>query len=240
MNLSYIFGSLLFRGIRAVRQSYMYIIMHLTMPLSILFIVGVISNGTLLPFALAGGVVMSIASGFNGTAYSAAIFRLDDKYQDMIVATKTGPVSYMFGSSLSNLIWMAPGILLYLLLDAFYHLLTPSSLLVTIIIVVPLILFVEALAFMLSSLVKHVRALGAYTTIIAFLLTVLPPTFYPYTHLSGVELAGLSLIPVTPAAVLEQGIFGLEPMHWYMLAVLIVEAVVYFSIAVCLTRWRER
>ncbi len=53
-------------------------------------------------------------------------------------------------------------------------------------------------------------------------------------------LLALSIMPATPAAVLEQGLFNLAPMQWYMFGVLLMQSIIYFAIAVRLTKWRGR
>jgi ABC-2 type transport system permease protein len=79
-------------------------------------------------------------------------------------------------------------------------------------------------------------------------MTVIPPTFYPYTYLLGKFgqnglIYALSLSPATPAAVSAQIFFGLEPWNYNefitMVIIMLIETTVYFAIAKYLTRWRE-
>ncbi|MGC8479768.1 MAG: hypothetical protein ACP5M9_03840 [Candidatus Micrarchaeia archaeon] len=48
------------------------------------------------------------------------------------------------------------------------------------------------------------------------------PTFFPYTYLPKPILLILSILPTTPAAVLEQGVIGISPMFWYMALILVI------------------
>lgn len=240
MNLRYVAGYAWFAGVHSVKENYPYLIAHLALPLSLIFIVGVLSHGALLPFALAGGTVMAIASDGAGTAQELTYLRLEYMYQDFIVATKTGPIDYMLGEIFAGLPWVTPSIILYFALDAVYGMLTLYNLVMTLIVSVLLVVSVSSLAFLLSSRMKHARLIGPYSLIFSYAMTVLPPTFYPFNYLPRWIVTALAVFPTTPAAVLEQGFFGLEPTAWYMLGILALEALVYFAMARSFTRWREK
>jgi len=49
----------------------------------------------------------------------------------------------------------------------------------------------------------------------------------------------LMISPVTPAAMLAQGIFGISKFPVYAIPVLVIEVIVYFFLAIKLNRWRE-
>jgi ABC-2 type transport system permease protein len=72
------------------------------------------------------------------------------------------------------------------------------------------------------------------------IMTVLPPTFYPYEYIPRWALYVLSATPVTSAAVLAQWAFGLSPPLVTEIYIFIVETMSYFTMARYLTRWREK
>ncbi len=240
MNLRYIYSATVVFAFRSVRVNFPYVISNLAFPLSLLFIVGVLSEGTLLPFALAGGLVAIMAiNGISASNYLAT-FRQDYKYQDLIITTKTSAITYMIAELVSNLIWCVPSVALYIVMDLYFGLLSPFSFLVTMVVALLTSLATVSLGFIIAGLVKHTRQMWALATILSTLVTVVAPTFYPYTYLSRNVLLVLSIIPTTPGAVLEQGVFGLAPIHWYMLLILVIETAVLFVLAKYFTPWRER
>ena len=240
MNIRYILLHGWFTGIGTIKSSYYFVIANLCLPLSLLFVVGVLSQGKLLPYALAGGLVSMLATNSIQCASELTQFRLEYMHQDLIIATKTGPLDYIFGEMLGSLSWSIPSILLYIALDISYHLLTPYNLAMTLIVCLLVTISTLSLAFFFSSFVKNIRKSWALSMILSTLMTVLAPTFYPYTYIPRSLLLALAFLPSTPAAVLEQGLFGLAPMSWYMLIILLVETVVYLLFARYVARWRER
>jgi ABC-2 type transport system permease protein len=226
-------------GANGIKVQYPYIISNLFFPLSILFITAIFSDGQYISFALIGGLVSIAATNGIGVAGEIASFKLDNEYQDLIVTTKTTPMEYMLGEILSNLVWSIPSMVLFFALEMFYHLLTPYTFGMSLLIATLVLLSTSSLAFMLSSFVRYLRNIWAVSSILSVLITVLPPTFYPYTYLPNIVLLIMCIFPTTPAAVLEQGVFGLAPMQWPMLFVLAAETVAYFLLARYLTKWRE-
>ncbi len=103
-----------------------------------------------------------------------------------------------------------------------------------------LLIAVMGIAVIVTGLIKHVRNLWGVIAIVNVLLVMIPPSFYPYTILPKWALYALMISPVTPAAMLSQGLFGLAAMPWFALPVLFVETIVYFAIAMRISGWRER
>jgi ABC-2 type transport system permease protein len=146
----------------------------------------------------------------------------------------------MFGVMLADFFWSIPSIVLYFILDMIFHILTPYAFVMTLIVASLVLLSTASLGFVLTSLVKHQRFVWAITGMLSLVMMIFPPTFYPYTYLPHPILLILTISPTTPAAVLEQGFFGLAPTLWYMLYILIAETVILFLLARYATVWRER
>ena len=226
-------------GFNDIKVTYPYIISNLSYPLSLLFVVGILSHGTLISYALAGGLISILA--MNGISLSAAIapMKTDFMYKDMIVASKSSPMDFMFGEMIAQLLWTTPSVLLFLVLDAYFGLLTPFSLLITLIVGVLITLITTSIAFWISSLMKNTVNVWPLGIILSVVLITISPTFYPATYLPKNVLYVLELLPTTSAAVIEQGIFNLTPMVWYPLLILVIEAIAFLLIARYLTKWKE-
>ncbi len=240
MNLKFITAHSWLTGAGSLRSTWLYMISSIGFPLSLLFVVGVLSDGALLPYALAGGLIAVVATNGITTMADLGMFKFEYMYKDLIVTSKVSPIDYMLGVMLADLFWSIPAIAIYFVLDIIYRILTPYSFVMTLIVAVLVLLSTASLGFVLTSLVKHQRFVWAITGMLSLVMMIFPPTFYPYKYLPHWILLVLAISPTTPAAVLEQGFFGLAPTLWYMLGILIAETIILFMIAKYLTVWRER
>ncbi len=238
MNLNYIVGHVVI-GARSIKVNWPYMVSNLAFPLSLLFVVGILSQGKLLPFALVGGLLSIIAmNGITAVSYLGSL-KFDYIYQDLIMTTKTSKIDYMFAHLLGELVWIIPSVVLYFVLDIIFSILTPYTFLMTLFLGALVSVATYSISFWFSGVVKNNRYTPAIGTVLGLLMITLPPTFYPYTYLPKSALYILTFIPTTPAVILAQGVFGIAPMQWYMLPVLIIETLAYFLIAKYLTKWRE-
>ncbi len=227
-------------GFRTISRGPSYIIASLSAPLTLLFIIYIISSGSLVPYAVIGGFISLVASVALSSSGDAAFFRLQLRIQDLFVASSITPVDYILGLTVSYLVFSMPGIALYIGLGLLYHLFTPFSSIALALILITLVLSTSSISFIIASSIGHIRNVWGIAGILSIVMTVLPPTFYPYTYLPTYAIYALSISPATPAAVLAQGAFGLSPLHVGMIYVLVGETVVYYALARYLTRWREK
>jgi ABC-2 type transport system permease protein len=223
-----------------------YVIASLTTPLSLLFIVYVLTQGKLVEFAVVGGMISLIGSIGLQSAGDATFMKLQLRVQEMYVASAVTPIDYMLALTMSFLTFSIPGIVVYTVLGTIFGLYNTVTALSMVFLIVMLTLSTSAIAFIISGLVKHVRNVWGIVGILSIIMTVIPPTFYPYTDLQNFSTSLiyiLSISPVTPAAISAQIIFGLEPWNMailtYSLLTLVAETVIYFAIAKYLIRWRE-
>lgn len=240
MNLKFIGLLAWYYGFRSIVRGPSYIISSLSAPLALLFIVFVLSAGHLISFAIIGGFIGLVASVALSSSGDAAFLRLQLRIQDLFVASKVTPIDYIFGLTLSYLVFSIPGIFLYTLLGIVYHLFTITSAIALAILLVILVISTSSISFIIASSIGHIRNVWGIAGILSIVMTVLPPTFYPYTYLPNYAIYALSISPATPASVLAQGFFHLAPIHTGMIYILIVETIVYFSLARFLTKWREK
>ncbi len=239
LNLKFILTMAWYYGVKTIVRGPSYLIASLATPLTLLFLVFVLSHGALVKFAIVGGLIAFVGSvGLSG-AGDSAFFRLQLRIQDLYVPSKVSPFDYMAAFTMSYLVFSVPGIVLYIYLGSVYHLFTAYDSLVMVLIMVLLIISTTSISFIISGSIKHLRNIWGITGILTIITSILPPTFYPYSYVPRVFLYIIALSPTTPAAVLAQGAFGLSLELNIMLYVLIIETAVYAILARILVRWRE-
>ncbi|MCL5681035.1 MAG: ABC transporter permease [Candidatus Thermoplasmatota archaeon] len=229
-------------GFFVIKRGPSYLVASLSLPLTLLFMVGILSHGNLISFALIGGLVSIIASNCINGAADAAFFRLQIKIQDLFVATKITPGDYMMGLIMSYLVFSIPGIVLYAILGLYWHVFTIGSVLPIILILIAVTISISNIAFIIAGSMKHIRNVWGITAVLSIVMTVLPPVFYPYTFLPKIALYVLSASPVTPAAVLLQGYVGLEQLNYttnLMVLILFAETVILTILGRQFIKWRE-
>jgi ABC-2 type transport system permease protein len=226
-------------GVKTIVRGPSYLIASLATPLTLLFLVFVLSHGALIKFAIVGGIIAFVGSVCLSGAGDSAFFRLQLRIQDLYVPSKVAPFDYMAAFTLSYLVFSIPGIILYIYLGYLYHLFTVYDSAMMILIMLLLIISTTSISFIISGSIKHLRNIWGITGILTIITSILPPTFYPYGYVPKVFLYIIALSPTTPAAVLAQGSFGLSPMLYSMLYILILETVVYTVLARILVKWRD-
>lgn len=240
MNIKYVILMAWYYGIKAIPRGPSYIVAALMTPLSLLFIVFIITHGVLVKFAIVGGFVITVASVALSSAGDAAFMRLQLRMQDLYVPTRVSPSDYMLALTLSYLMFSVPGIILYAILGVLFHVFNTEAVFVLIGVLILLVIATSSISFIISGTIKHVRNVWGIAAILSVAMTVLPPTFYPYNYIPRYALYILSISPVTPAAVIAQSVFKLSPVLLLEVPVLIGETGVLFVLARYLTRWREK
>lgn len=243
MNIKFIAYLTYAYGVSTLSRGPSYIIAELTLPLSLLFMVNVLSGGLLVNFAIIGGFIALLASNSLSSAGDAALWRIQLRIQDLFVTTRITRIDYMLGLTLSYFVGSLPGIALYILIGLAYHIFTLFSFGVLVLLMLLVTITSMSVSFIIAGMVKHVRNIWGISAILSVVMTLIPPTFYPYVYLPKYALYVLSISPVTPAAVLAQFAFGLEPVDptlaVAMAAILVIETIVYFTLARYFTVWRE-
>lgn len=248
MKLSTIWAIGYYYGWGSIKRGIYYTLMTLLMPLSLLFIFGLISgaglaggitSGNLVWYAILGGFVSIIAGNALSTMSDAAFWRLQLKIQDLLVATSMTEVDYMLGLGLSNIIFSLPGLGIYIIIAYVFHIFSIATFAVTLVILVLLAISTTALAFILSSIPRHMRNVWGMSGVLSLALTLVPPIFYPYTLLPKPLLYLFMLSPATPAAVLIQGVAGLQPLYTPAAYILVIEVFALLWLAKRFTKWRQ-
>lgn len=239
MNIKFILAMAWYYGVKTVIRGPSYLIASLATPLTLLFLVFVLSHGALVKFAIVGGLIAFVGSvGLSG-AGDSAFFRLQLRIQDLYVPSNVSAFDYMAAFTMSYLVFSVPGIALYVYLGYIYNLFTVYDTVMMVFVMLLLIISTTSISFIISGSIKHLRNIWGITGILTILTSILPPTFYPYSYVPRTFLYIIALSPTTPAAVIVQGAFGLSPELNIMIYVLIIETVAYAILARVLVRWRE-
>ncbi|MEM3227578.1 MAG: ABC transporter permease [Candidatus Micrarchaeaceae archaeon] len=226
-------------GLVTIPRGMSYIVSSIMYPLAFLFLIFIFTQGRFIEVAAIGGFIAIVASNAIYSSSDAAFQRIQLRFQDLLVATNISFYDYMFAMSLSYLANSLPGIAVYAVIGTLLHIFTISRALAFTGVLLMVMLAASSIAFMIAGFIKHIRNVWGIASIVSLVLTVIPPTFYPYTLIPKAALYALMISPVTPAAMLAQGIFGISKFQPYAILVLVVETVVYFAIAIKLNKWRE-
>jgi ABC-2 type transport system permease protein len=230
-------------GIVPIRTQPLYLIGVLASPLSFLFFIDVASRGLLLPYGIAGGMVLTMVSIGTSLQTDMSHYKQDLKLQDLVVASPVEAPTYVAGLAFSELVYSLPGVVVFALLWILY---VPVTILAVFAIIGVLILvwaFASALGFTLATYFADVRETFIFSTLISLALSVLPPVYYPVSFLPSSLRTVAYLSPTTYAADLVRGAFGLE--HLSILSsltdwgVLIAFTIGLLGLAAWKARWRE-
>ena len=240
MNPRFIWSFAKFNGISWIKESPWSIIANIVTPVCLVVILYLISNGRLVTYAIVGGVIAIISATTLTATGESAFFRLELRIQDLIIPTKVTMIDYVFAFTLANLVSASPGIMFFAMLSVLFHLFTLQRLLTMLAVVVLLAIAATSIAVFVGSWIKRVIGLWAISGILSAIMTLLPPTFYPYGVLPKAALYILAISPVTPAAVIMQGAYGLGAYDLWMWPLLIFEVFFYIFIVGKFGRWAEK
>ncbi len=229
-----------FYGYSSLKRGYVYVATYMITPLSVLFLIYVISRGELLPYAILGGLLSVITMNSLSLVADVTFLRLELKLQDLLVSTFVKPLDYLMGHILSNLIFSIPGILVYILLGILYGMFDFIRILWLIFTVIPLLISSSALAFFISTFIPHVRHSWGVASFLSIIFTIIPPLYYPANLIPTTFLYPLMISPSTSAALVLQSTFELYKTDIITnYAILILETVLYLLLALKFSRWRS-
>ena len=230
-------------GLVPIRTQPFFLVSIIASPLAFLFFLGVASGGTYIPFGITGGMVLTMLTVGTGLQSDLTHYRNDLKFQDVVVASPVEAPTYIAGMALSELVYSAPGLSVFVVLwivSGYASLLAGGVLLGTLLLVWA---FATALSFTLATYFKDVRETWMYSPLISLGLSVIPPVYYPITALPGWAQNFAYLSPTTYAAQIVQGASGLVPLSITGAAIdwgaLIGFTVLLFFIAAFKARWRD-
>jgi ABC-2 type transport system permease protein len=210
-------------------------------PFTILFILYVGGEGTLLASGLAGALVMTVAQQGLILGADLTVFKIDHKFQAIAVASPVSSFTYMFSIALSELAFASPPVIILLLILNHSGV---GALAITEMLAVVILTWVttSSIGFFLSTYVLNTRTAFITVTFIATLISILPPVFYPIGILPSSLRPLAELAPTTHASILIQSLSGAHfslsqiTLSWIALPTF---AAVFLSLAMFKARWRE-
>jgi ABC-2 type transport system permease protein len=209
-------------------------------PFTLLFILFVASNGTALPYGLAGALTMITTELGLFVGTDLATYKLQNRFQDMVVASSVSPLIYMFGVALSELIFGAPALIILFGLIAGQGA-TVGALVAAFGVVILLWVTTTSLGFFFSAYAPNSQNAFIINGFITTMLSVLPPVYYSVNALPGFLVPLAEVIPTTEASSLFQGTIGLgytiAPV--WSFAVLLVATFVTLLLVSFRMKWRE-
>jgi ABC-2 type transport system permease protein len=209
-------------------------------PFTLLFILYVASGGTALPYGLAGALTMVTTELGLFVGTDLASYKIQNRFQDVVVASPVSPFTYMFGVALSELFFGAPALVVVFALIA-WHGATASALLTSVGVVILLWVTTTSMGFFFSAFAPNTQNAFIINGFITTLLSVLPPVYYPISVLPGYLVPLAQILPTTDASALFQGAIGLgysvQPATSF--AVLLGATFVMLLLVSFKIRWRE-
>lgn len=212
-------------------------------PFTILFILFVSGQPTLFAYGLSGAITMTVAQQGLFLGADLTNYKIEHKFQSVVVASPVSPFTYMFSVAISELTFAVPALVILLAIMAYR---TPGAGVVAVagILAVALLTWIttSSIGFFLSTYVLNTRTAFLTVSFISIILSVLPPVFYPIQVLPARVRWLAQLVPTTHASVLIQGFSGL-PVSYYQTVTswvaLPLFAVAFLSLALLKARWRE-
>ncbi|NON61321.1 ABC transporter permease [Acidianus sp. RZ1] len=239
MRIKFILALAWMYGYTGIKRAPIYILSYLSLPLSLLLFIFLISRGEFVKFGVLGGLISIVVSNSLSIIGDFAFMRLQLRFQDLLVATEIGPLDYITGLTLGNLINSIPGIVVYAILSWIFNIFTPLTAIISIGILILLLISSSSLAITLASFVKHTRHSWGISTIVSLLFTILPPLYYPYSLLLSCALDILYISPSTAGSVLMQGITGLQSLPLSPILIFLVETAILSLLPFYAMKWRE-
>ncbi len=238
-NWKFVLVYIWFYGYSFIKRGPIYVLSYLALPLSLLFFIYLITKGSLIYFAILGGMISIVTNNALTAVGDISFFKLELKIQELLVSAGVYPIEYLFGISLGNLLFSLPGLLLFIFLGFFYKIFGISLFLWTLLNLFLVMISSTSIAYLVASRLNHVRSSWGIGALLSVILTMLPPLYYPYKLLPTAALYSLLFSPATPASVFLQGILINGKANFFYLIIVIIETIAYPIIALKLGRWES-
>ena len=227
-------------GFTPMKRNPLFIPFVFSSPFTLLFILFVASNGTELPYGLAGALTMVTTELGLFVGTDLATYKIQNKFQDVVVASPVTPLTYMFGVAISELIFGSPALIVLFGLMA-YRGASQVALATTLGVFALLWVTVTTLGFFFSAYAPNTQNAFIINGFIATVLSVLPPVYYSISILPRFLVPVAEIVPTTEAASLFQGAIGLgysiDPLFSFL--VLLAVTVILLLLVSFKMKWRE-
>ena len=227
-------------GFTPMIRNPLFVAFVFSQPFTLLFILLVVSNGAALPYGLAGALTMVVTELGLFVGTDLASYKIQNRLQDMVVASPVSPLVYMFGVALSELAFGAPALVILFGLIAEQGA-TAAALGSAFGVVMLLWVTPTSIGFFFSAYAPNTQNAFVINGFITTFLSVLPPAYYSVDALPVYLRPLAEAIPTTEAASLFQGAMGLghtiAPVWGF--AVLVAATLVMLLLVSFRMKWRE-
>jgi ABC-2 type transport system permease protein len=212
-------------------------------PFTILFILGVNGNPASFHYGIAGAITMTISQQGLFLGADLTNYKIEHKFQSMVVASPVSSLTYMFSVALSELAFAAPAVAILLAVITSTTAGTTSTAISQVVAVVLMTwVTTSSIGFFLSTYLLNTRTAFLTVSFISILLSILPPVFYPISLIPGQFRWLAELVPTTHSSVLIQNAVGLPVASSEVFVSWL--ALPFFTVAFLLltlfkARWRE-
>jgi ABC-2 type transport system permease protein len=212
-------------------------------PFTILFILFVTGHGSAFAFGISGAITMTVSQQGLFLGADLTNFKIEHKFQAMVVSSPVSALTYMFSMAISELAFAAPPMVLLLIITS-YSLsgITAFAILEVLAVILLTWITTSSIGFFLSTYVLNTRTAFLTVSFISIILSILPPVFYPL-QVIPVQFQWLAqLVPTTHSSILIQSALGLGTTagqvteSWLALPVF---AVIFLMLALFKAKWRE-
>ena len=227
-------------GFTPMLRNPLFLVFVFSTPFTLLLILFVASYGEALPYGLAGALTMVTTELGLFVGTDLASYKLQNRFQDIVVASPVTPLTYMFGVALSELIFGAPALVILFALIAGQGA-SAVSLAACLGVVILLWITTTSLGFFFSAYAPNTQNAFIINGFITTVLSVLPPVYYSVNVLPGYLVPIAQVIPTTEASALFQGAIGLgytiPPASAFV--VLIAATFIMLLLVSFRMKWRE-
>ena len=211
-------------------------------PFTILFILGVNGNPTSFHYGIAGAITMTISQQGLFLGADLTNYKIEHKFQSIVVASPVSSLTYMFSVALSELAFAVPAIAILLAVIASTAGIASTAIAQVIAVVLMTWVTTSSIGFFLSTYLLNTRSAFLTVSFISILLSILPPVFYPLSLIPGQFRWLAELVPTTHSSVLIQSAVGLPVASSEVFAswlALPAFTVVFLLLALFKAKWRE-
>lgn len=240
---SQILASVLVNAVYAMLNYPVLVLNAFLAPFSLLLVINFISKGALLGVAIIGGIIMIMITSGIGLQADLSHLKNDFKLQDMIIASETGPVVYLLGMALSELVYSSPALAVLIVLAAiFVHASILGWLTIVVIAAMAFLMSVSA-GFLLSNISSDIVQSYGFGSLLSTIFTTITPVYYPITYLPYPYRYFAYLSPTTYIAEIAQSatnllVFPALTIYIDWVVVVAITAIIFY-IAAKRNRWRD-
>lgn len=230
-------------GWRWIARNPISAIVPILMPFFFLYFLRLISPPALFPLQVAGAMLFTTQNVGNWCLGDAANWRLEQRLQDVFVASPLDKLRYLIGIAFSNFVPAAPALVMEAILLAYVMPVPPFAWIVIGVSVFVIWVTYSAIGLAISSRLKSPREIWPIGNLVFTTLGILSPLYFPIDILPDAWQAAARFLPTTYAALFVQGALGLRTTTPLEMAgdagLLFLSAAIGIAIALWLYRWRE-